>query len=93
MRSFHQEVRPLIDETKNLEEDLIESMGKDPVPQAHVDSLLTEISQNRLELAQRATHHMIALGDSLSAEEREHLTKMLIRMHRGSGGGRSHWRH
>lgn len=86
MRSFHEEVVPLIESTDQLEGDLIASMGADPVSQAHVDSLLEQISRNRLEIAQRATRRMIALGDSLSSEEREHLMEMLVRMQRAPIG-------
>lgn len=86
MRSFHDQVGPLVEEADRLDADLIASMAKDPVPQAHIDSLLTEISAKRLEIARRATHHMIALGDSLSPEERQHMMGMLARMHPGPGG-------
>ena len=94
MRSLHDQIGPLVEQTDRLETELIASMGKDPVPQARIDSLLSEISSKRLEIARKATHHMIALGDSLSAEEREHMMNMLVRMH-GPGGpggqiGRAH---
>jgi hypothetical protein len=56
------------------------------VPQDHIDSLLTVISAKRLEIARRATHHMIALGDSLSVEERQRMMSMLLQMHPGFGG-------
>jgi uncharacterized membrane protein len=85
MRTFHEGVRPLVEQTDALEADLIESMGEDPVPRAHIDSLLEQISRNRLEIARRATNHMISLGDSLSPEEREHLMDALVRLHRGPG--------
>ncbi|HET6350244.1 MAG TPA: periplasmic heavy metal sensor [Candidatus Krumholzibacteria bacterium] len=87
MRSFHQEIRPLARQTADLEQDLIKSMGEDPVPRAHIDSLLEQISRNRLEIARRATNRMIAMGDSLSPEQREHMTDALMRMRRGGRGG------
>jgi uncharacterized membrane protein len=83
MESFHREVRPLVQETGRLEDDLIASMGKDPVSRAHIDSLLDQISKNRLELAHRATDRMSAMGDSLSAEQRTHLMQALVRMRHG----------
>ena len=86
MRSFHEEIRPLVDQTGTLEEQLIASMRKDPVPRAHIDSLLEEISRNRLEIARRATDRMIAMGDSLSPDERGHLIDLLMRMRRGGPG-------
>ena len=87
MRSFHEQVGPLVAETDKLDAELIASLAKNPVPQAHIDSLLTVISAKRLEIARRATHHMIALGDSLSVEERQHMMGMLLQMHPGLGPG------
>lgn len=87
MRSFHDQVAPLVAETDKLDAELIASMAKNPVPQAHIDSLLTVISAKRLEIARRATHHLIALGDSLSVEERQHMMGMLLQMHPGFGPG------
>lgn len=89
MRSFREEVRPLNQQTDRLEEDLIASMRKDPVPRAHIDSVLQQISQNRLEIARRATDRMIAMGDSLSPAERELMLDALRRFHRGGFDGRS----
>lgn len=86
MRSFHDHVAPLVGETDRLDADLLASMAKNPVPQAHIDSLLTQISAKRLEIARRATRHMISLGDSLSAEDRQHIISMLMQMHPGLGG-------
>jgi uncharacterized membrane protein len=93
MRSFHEETYPLAQETRALEEDLIASMGEDPVPRTRIDSLLQRISANRLEIARRATDHMIAMGDSLSPEQREHITQALIRMRApGPPGPVQRWR-
>jgi hypothetical protein len=86
MRSFHEQVGPLVAETDRLDADLIASLARNPVPQEHIDSLLTVISAKRLEVARRATHHMIALGDSLSVEERQHMMSMLLQLHPGLGG-------
>lgn len=95
MRSFHQDVRPLIDQTDALEEDLIASMKQDPVPRARVDSLLEGISQKRLEIARLATDRMIAMGDSLAPEDRERMLDALMRFRRGQfdrEGGRPRFR-
>jgi hypothetical protein len=62
-------------------------MKKDPVPRAHIDSLHQQISANRLEIARRATDRMIAMGDSLSPAEREHMIDAMARMRRGGFGG------
>jgi Spy/CpxP family protein refolding chaperone len=89
MRSFHEEVRPLAEQTGKLEEELISSMRKDPAPRAHIDSLLEQISQNRLEIARRATDRMIAMGDSLTPDERGHMVDALMRSrHIGREGRR-----
>jgi uncharacterized membrane protein len=93
MRSFHEETRALAQETRALEDDLIASMGRSPVSQAHVDSLLQQISDNRLEIARRATDRMIAMGDSLTAEQRQHLVSALIQMRRAGPMRERHgWR-
>lgn len=89
MRGIHQDVRPLIDETTALEDDLIAAMKKDPVPRARIDSLLEQIAAKRLEIARRATGRMIAMGDSLSADEREHMIEAIARFRRGGLGGRA----
>lgn len=86
MKSFHEEVRPLADNTKALEDDLMVAMRENPVPRARVDSLLQQISANRLDIARRATDRMIAMGDSLSPDERAHLVDALMRMRRGGPG-------
>ncbi len=83
MRGIRQEVRPLIDETKSLENDLIASMKKDPAPRAHIDSLHQQISAKRLEIARRATDRMIAMGDSLSSAERDLMIDAMVRHRRG----------
>jgi hypothetical protein len=83
MKSFHEDVKPLSDATAKLEDDVVASMRKDPVPRAHIDSLLEQISKNRLELARRATDRMIAMGDSLSADERGHMVDALMRFRHG----------
>ena len=88
MKSFHEDVKPITEQTGKLEEDLIASMRKDPVPRAHIDSLLEQISKNRLEIAHRATDRMIAMGDSLSPDERGHLVDALMRFRHGQFGGR-----
>jgi uncharacterized membrane protein len=88
MRSIRQEVRPLINETKSLEDDLIASMKKDPAPRAHIDSLHQQISAKRLEIARRATDRMIAMGDSLSTAERDLMIDAMVRHRRGGFEGR-----
>jgi uncharacterized membrane protein len=87
MRGIPQEVRPLIEETGVLEDDLIASMKKDPVPRAHIDSLHQQISAKRLEIARRATDRMIAMSDSLSPAERELMIDAMVRFRRGGFGG------
>lgn len=88
MRSIHQDLRPLIDETASLEDDLIASMKKDPAPTAHIDSLLEQISAKRLEVARRATDRMIAMADSLSPAERDHMIDAMVKFRRGGFDGR-----
>jgi len=88
MQSFRDEVRPLKEQTRQLEADLVASMREDPVPRARIDSLLQAISNNRLEIARRATDHMIALGDSLSPTEREHVIDVLMRLRPNRPGDR-----
>lgn len=80
MKSFHEQTRGLIDETHALEDSAITAMGETPVPRARIDSLLERISANRLELARRATDHMISMGESMTPEEREHVMRFLMRM-------------
>ena len=92
MKSFHEEVRPLVDNTRSLENDLMVSMRETPVPRARVDSLLEQISRNRLEIARHATDRMIAMGDSLSPDERAHMVDALMSMRQG-GPGRERMRH
>jgi uncharacterized membrane protein len=87
MRSLHQEVRPVIEQTGQLEDQLIAALKEDPVPRARIDSLLRRISDNRLEIARRTTDRMIAMGDSLSAEEREAMIDAIARFRRGGGPG------
>jgi Spy/CpxP family protein refolding chaperone len=79
MRSFHEDVSPLAEQTRKLEDELISSMRQDPAPRAHIDSLLEQISHNRLEIARRATDRMIAMGDSLTPDERGHMVDALMR--------------
>jgi len=83
MREFHRESRDLIDETRALENQAIAAMGEDPVPRAQIDSLLQQISDNRLEIARRATNHMIEMGENLTPAEREHLMAALMHMRAG----------
>jgi uncharacterized membrane protein len=80
MKQFHEDTRDLLEQTHALEADAIAAMGEDPVPRARIDSLLQQISDNRLEIARRATDHMIEMGESLTPEEREHLMEALIRL-------------
>lgn len=80
MRAFHEQSAGLIQETRALEDSAIAAMGQDPVPRARIDTLLVEISNNRLEIARRATDHMISLGEKLTPEEREHVMRALMRM-------------
>jgi heavy-metal resistance protein len=89
MRSIHDDVHPLAEDTGKLEDELIRSMRKDPVPRAHIDSLLEEISKNRLEIARRATDRMIAMGDSLTPDERGHMVDAMMRFRHL---GRQQWR-
>jgi len=89
-RALRQDIGPLADETGALEKDLIHSMGQNPVPRAHVDSLLEQISRNRLEINRKATDRMIAMGDSLTAEERSHMADALLRFR--NLGRADHWK-
>jgi uncharacterized membrane protein len=89
MRSIHDDLRPLAEDTGKLEDDLIRSMRQDPAPRAHIDSLLEQISKNRLEIARRATDRMIAMGDSLTPDERGHMVDAMMRFRRA---GRMQWR-
>lgn len=84
MSDFHQETHGLMEKTRALEDDVITSMSEDPVPRAHIDSLLQQISDNRLELARRATDRMIKMGRSLTPQEREHIMRAIVR-YRGGG--------
>jgi uncharacterized membrane protein len=90
-RSIHQDIGPLAEQTRDLEKQLINSMRKDPIPRAHIDSLLEQISRNRLEIARKATDRMIAMGDSLTPDERGHMADALLRF-RNLGNG-EHWKH
>ncbi len=87
MKEFHEQNGDLMRETRQLEEDAIASMRKDPVPRAHIDSLLEQISANRLEIARRATDQMISLGETLTPEQREHLMNAIVRMRGGRRSG------
>ncbi len=87
---IHDDIGPLVEETRGIEKQLIESMRQDPVPRAHIDSLLEQISKNRLEIARKATDRMVAMGDSLTADERAHMADALLRF-RNLGGG-EHWK-
>jgi len=78
-RALRMDIGPLAEETSALEKDLISSMRKNPVPQAHVDSLLQQISRNRLEINRLATNRMIAMGDSLTDDERGRMVDALLR--------------
>jgi hypothetical protein len=60
------------------------------MPRAHIDSLLEQISKNRLEIARRATDRMIAMGDSLTPDERGRMADALLRF-RNLGRG-EHWK-
>lgn len=89
-RALRQDIGPLADETGALEKDLINSMRQNPVPRAHIDSLLEQISRNRLEINRKATDRMIAMGDSLTSEERGHMVDALMRFrHLGRA---DHWK-
>ena len=89
-RALRQDIGSLADETGALEKDLIRSMGQNPVPRAHVDSLLEQIATNRLEINRKATDRMIAMGDSLTAEERGHMVDALLRFR--NLGRADHWK-
>jgi uncharacterized membrane protein len=92
MRAFHEKNGDLMRETRQLEDAAISAMREDPVPRARVDSLLQQISANRLEIARRATDEMISLGKTLSPEQREHLLNAIMHL-RGDGPrpGRRGW--
>ena len=85
MRAFHEETRGLVEETFELEDELMAAMNESPVPRARIDSLLERISANRLAIARNATDRVIAMGDSLSPEQRERMMGAIMRM-RGAGG-------
>ncbi|HKW15593.1 MAG TPA: periplasmic heavy metal sensor [Candidatus Krumholzibacteria bacterium] len=89
-RRLHQDIGPLADQTRDLEKQLINSMRQDPVPRAHIDSLLEQISKNRLEIARTATDRMIAMGDSLTPDERGHMADALLRFR--NLGSSEHWK-
>ena len=78
-RALRMDIGPLAEETSALEKDLIESMRQNPVPQAHVDSLLEQIASHRLEINRKATDRMIAMGDSLTNDERGRMVDALLR--------------
>ncbi|HEU4365479.1 MAG TPA: periplasmic heavy metal sensor [Candidatus Krumholzibacteria bacterium] len=80
MREFHEDTRDLIEATRALEDSAIAAMGEDPMRRAHIDSLLQQISDNRLEIARRATSRMIEAGENLTPEERQHLMSALMRL-------------
>ncbi len=84
MKAFHEKNGDMMRQTRMMEEDVIASMRDDPVPRAHIDSLLQQISANRLEIARRATDQMITLGKTLSPDQREHLMDAIMHM-RGDG--------
>jgi uncharacterized membrane protein len=86
VRTVHQDIGPLADSTSALEQQLINSMRQDPVPHAHIDSLLEQISRNRLEIARRATSRMIAMGDSLTPDERGHMVDAILRFRKFGKG-------
>lgn len=93
VQGFRREVRPLIEQTRDLEAELMEAMRKNPVSLEHIDSLNVAISQKRLEIARHATDRMIALGDSLEPEQREEMLKTLMRYRRSQydDGERPRW--
>lgn len=78
-RELRMDIGPLADSTSALEKDLIASMRQNPVPRAHIDSLLEHISRNRLEINRKATARMIAMGDSLTDDERGRMVDALLR--------------
>jgi hypothetical protein len=86
VKSVHEDIGPLADSTSGLEKQLINSMRQDPVPRAHIDSLLEQISRNRLEIARRATDRMIAMGDSLTPDERGHIVDAILRFRKFGKG-------
>src|SRR5688572_15506335 len=78
--SFRRDVQPIIDQTRAYESDLLASLSNDPVPRAHIDSLLESISKNRLAIARRAIDKMIAMGDSIPDAERRNMMRALRRL-------------
>ncbi len=78
-RARRMDIGPLAEETSALEKDLIASMRQNPVPRAHIDSVLEQISRNRLEINRKATDRMIAMGDSLTDDERGRRVDALLR--------------
>jgi hypothetical protein len=86
VHSVHEDIGPLADSTSVLEKQLINSMRQDPAPRAHIDSLLEQISRNRLDIARRATDRMIAMGDSLTPDERGRLVDAILRFRRFGKG-------
>jgi len=93
VRGIRKDIGPLAESTRVLEKQLIDSMREDPVPRARIDSLLQEISRNRLDMARRATDRMITMGDSLTPEERGRMVDAILRARRLDGAGhRRDWR-
>jgi uncharacterized membrane protein len=90
MREHHEQSRDLIEATHVLEDEAIAAMGENPVPRARIDSLLERISENRLEIARRATGHLIEMGESLGPEEREHMMEVLMHVREPSAAGPRH---
>ena len=84
MKEFHEQNDGLMRETRQLEENAIASMRMDPVPRVHIDSLLEQISANRLEIARRATDRLVSLGETLTPDQREQVMNAIIH----SRGGR-----
>jgi uncharacterized membrane protein len=93
VQGFRRDVRPLLDETRRLEDEMMESLRKETVSRDHIDSLNVAISQNRLEISRRATERMIAMGDSLEPAQREHMMRTLMRTRRSQydDGERPRW--
>lgn len=92
MQEFHAKYGDLMRQTRTLEQDVLKSMREDPVPRAHIDSLLQQISQNRLEIARHATDQMITLGKTLTPEQREHLMDAIMHMRGDGPGAGRRWR-
>jgi uncharacterized membrane protein len=93
VQGFRRETRPLIEETRDLENQLMEAMRQGSASREHIDSLNVAIAQSRLEIARRATERMIALGDSLNPDQREEMMKTLMRYRRSQydDGQRPRW--